>query len=104
MSVFQMDCSIDSGLVIVVFITLVLLWVVGMLLFYDFEDVCHKYNPITNISMVRFNLWKRLFAGTLYIVGGVRKRGCWLGSPGPIKLIASRRLAIPAPPAQERSS
>ena len=30
--------------------------------------------------------------------------GCWLGSPGPIELIASRRLAIPAPPAQERSS
>ena len=30
--------------------------------------------------------------------------GCWLGSPGPIELIASGRLAIPAPPAQERSS
>ena len=47
-----MDCSVDSGLVIVVFITLVLLWVVGMLLFYDFEDVCQKFNPLTNTTTV----------------------------------------------------
>ena len=28
--------------------------------------------------------------------------GFWLGSPGPIELIARRRLVIQAPPAQER--
>ena len=55
-----MDCSVDSGLVIIVFITLVLLWVVGMLLFYDFEDVCQKYNPLTNASMVGIAIFYQL--------------------------------------------
>ena len=38
----QMHCSLDSGLVVVVFIISCLLWVVGLLLFYDFENVCDK--------------------------------------------------------------
>ena len=55
----NMDCSLDSGLVIVVFIVSCLLWVVGMLLFYDFE-VCEKYNLSSNDSaMVR--LFESLF-------------------------------------------
>ena len=46
-----------------------------------------------------------LLTGSLYNVGACAHwGGCWLGSPGPIELIARRRLAIPAPPAQERSS
>ena len=32
----------DSGLVVVVFIISCLLWVVGLLLFYDFENICDK--------------------------------------------------------------
>ena len=38
-----------------------------------------------------------LLTGTLYNVGACVHGGCWLGSPGPIELIASQRLAIPAP-------
>ena len=55
-----MDCSADSGLLTVVFITLVPLWVVGMLLFYDFEDVCQKYNPLANASMVGIAIFYKL--------------------------------------------
>ena len=38
------------------------------------------------------------------VVGCTQGVGVGLGSPGPIELIASRRLAIPTPPAQEPSS
>ena len=46
----QMQCSLDSGLVVVVFIVFCLLWVVGLLLFYDFENVCDKNFVKTNDS------------------------------------------------------
>ena len=42
MDYFQMQCSLDSGLIVVVFIVACLLWVVGLLLFYEFEDVCDR--------------------------------------------------------------
>ena len=41
---------LDSGLIIVVFIISVLLWVVGMLLFYGHMDA--SCASVTNISMV----------------------------------------------------
>ena len=44
-----MGCGVDSGLVIVVFIVLVLVMVCGMLLFYDFQDVCEQF-PNTNLT------------------------------------------------------
>ena len=47
----QMGCGVDSGLVIVLFIIFVLLWVVGMLLFYGHID--HSCASVNNISMVR---------------------------------------------------
>ena len=55
---------------------------------------------------LRKNKRKRLVTGTVpvnkkYLTGTVdacaHGGGCWLGSPGPIELIASRRLAIPDP-------
>ena len=39
---------------------------------------------------------------TMLIVGACAHVFFWLGSPGPIELIASRRLTIQAPLAQER--
>ena len=53
----QMHCSVDSGLIVVVFIVGCLLWVVGLLLFYEFEDVCDKFKFGANDSnMVRVNI------------------------------------------------
>ena len=46
----QMHCSLDSGLVVVVFIISCLLWVVGLLLFYDFGNICDKAAAKTNDS------------------------------------------------------
>ena len=45
-----MQCSVDSGLIVVVFIVACLLWVVGLLLFYEFEDVCDKFKFGANES------------------------------------------------------
>ena len=45
-----MQCSVDSGLIVVVFIVACLLWVVGLLLFYEFEDVCDKFKLGSNES------------------------------------------------------
>ena len=48
---------------------------------------------------------KQFFENTVnikYLTGTVdacaHGGGCWLGSPGPIELLASPRLAIPGPP------
>ena len=46
----QMQCSLDSGLVVVVFIVVCLLWVVCLLLFYEFEDICDKIKLKSNES------------------------------------------------------
>lgn len=50
-----MQCSLDSGLVVVVFIVGCLLWVVGLLLFYEFEDVCDKIRFRANDSNMVMN-------------------------------------------------
>ena len=51
----QMHCSLDSGLVVVVFIVCCLLWVVGLLLFHDFGNICDRAAAKINdsTSMVR---------------------------------------------------
>ena len=58
-----MHCSLDSGLVVVVFIVCCLLWVVGLLLFHDFGNICDrtaaKTNDSTSVVMVTiFNFTK----------------------------------------------
>ena len=45
-----MHCSLDSGLVVVVFIVCCLLWVVGLLLFHDFGNICDRAAAKTNDS------------------------------------------------------
>ena len=57
----QMQCSLDSGLIVVVFIISCLLWVVGLLLFYDFGNICDKAAAVSNdSSMVRLNILELL--------------------------------------------
>ena len=58
----QMQCSLDSGLIVVVFIISCLLWVVGLLLFYDFGNICDKAAAVSNdSSMVRLNVFKAAY-------------------------------------------
>ena len=58
----QMQCSLDSGLIVVVFIISCLLWVVGLLLFYDFGNICDKAAAVSNdSSMVRLNVFRAAY-------------------------------------------
>ena len=50
----QMAFSVDSGLLIVVLITLALLLVVAMLILYGVEDNCH---PVDKSSVVTEVMW-----------------------------------------------
>ena len=61
-----MSCSVDSGLCVVLIILSVLLAAVGVLLFYDFENVCENTvkNNLTNmvrkLQAISFALKMRL--------------------------------------------
>ena len=45
-----MRCAVDSGLCVVLIILSALMFAVGVLLFYDFENVCENGNSnITNM-------------------------------------------------------
>ena len=53
---FQMTCSLDSGLCVVLIILTALLMAVAVLLFYDFENVCENAkNNITNMVSTYLN-------------------------------------------------
>ena len=46
----EMRCAVDSGLCVVLIILSALMFAVGVLLFYDFENVCENGNSnITNM-------------------------------------------------------
>ena len=65
-----MQCSLDSGLIVVVFIISCLLWVVGLLLFYDFGNICDKAAAVSNdSSMVRLNVFRAAYMSQMLYAG-----------------------------------
>ena len=62
-----MQCSLDSGLIVVVFIVACLLWVVGLLLFYEFEDVCDKMKLQANDTNMVIRATMTATLSVLYI-------------------------------------
>ena len=90
-----MQCSLDSGLVVVVFIVACLLWVVCLLLFYEFEDICDKIQLKSNESnmvIINMSLYKSLGVASFVTVSFMVKFG-WLRGTHNSPLITTKNEA-----------